>query len=156
MGPIRMNSRIFHARKLVQLACSISLLTVAAFSHAGTAKDPTVPPASWLAAEAARGQQGGVSVDSVNGGAGRVTVLGAKRRLAVIDGKVVKAGDPLNGSRVVAVQRDKVVTEDESRSLIIAPNVRKAPTTRVSTTKKAVVLPAVATTTATGDNNEKQ
>ncbi|MBK6636814.1 MAG: hypothetical protein IPG34_03510 [Rhodocyclaceae bacterium] len=154
--PANVRACIFRLIGPLMLGAAASFCSVSAY--ADSSNDPTTPPAVWLAAESA--QTEGKKVSPSAGKTGRVVVLGKTRRLAVVDGKVVKAGDPLNGSRVMAVQNDKVVTEDEARSLIISPNVSKPAPNRTPTTKKAVVLPAVATevptAVPTGDSNAKQ
>ncbi|MDP1527221.1 MAG: hypothetical protein Q8M20_15550 [Rhodocyclaceae bacterium] len=64
-------------------------------------KDPTVPPAVWLAV------QPSVAGDQVvqTGDAARVRVLvvGKSRRLALVDGHVVQAGDAVGDSKVAAI-----------------------------------------------------
>lgn len=134
-------------------AFALLVLAACPMAYAESVNDPTVPPAVWIAAENAKSD--GTKPASVASKSGRLVVLGKTRRLAVIDGKVIKAGEQYNGSRVVAVQRDKVLTEDESRSLLIAPNVKKSAPNRQLEPKKAVVLPAVAAPAVTGETHAK-
>ncbi len=141
-------------KRPVSVPLLLLLAGISCGAYAESSNDPTVPPAVWLAAESAKSD--GAKVSGTGGKTGRVIVIGKTRRLAVVDGKLVKAGEPLNGSRVVAVQNDKVITEDESRSLIISPNINKTAPNRTPPTKSAVVLPAVAPALPKGDSNAKQ
>ncbi len=104
-------------------------------------KDPTVPPAVWLAAQP--GTPGAAPQDTV-AAASRVQMIlvGKTRRFALIDGKVVKAGDVFNDSKVLAIKADKVMTEDAAKSLGMMPNVEKKAPAMVVGRKKSVVIPA--------------
>jgi len=104
-------------------------------------KDPTVPPAVWLAAQPSAP---GAAPQDVVVIASRVQMIlvGKTRRFALIDGKVVKAGDVFNDSKVLAIKADKVMTEDAAKSLGMMPNVEKKAPAMVAGRKKSVVIPA--------------
>jgi len=106
-------------------------------------KDPTVPPAVWLAAQPS--VPGAAPQDAVQA-ASRVQVIlvGKTRRFALVDGNVVKVGDVVNDSKVLAIKANRVVTEDESKSLSMLPNVEKKAPASVKSRKKLVVIPAPA------------
>lgn len=101
--------------------------------------DPTEPAAAWLAAQPA---VPGVAVVELSSPTMQMTLTGKSRRIAVIGGDVVKAGDQYNGSKVLAVKADKVVMEDAAKSLATTPNVTKTKPAQVPVRKKRVVLPA--------------
>jgi hypothetical protein len=109
-------------------------------------KDPTVPPAAWLAAQPA--VPGAPAADAVADAAGasnvQVIVVGKSRRFALVDGQVVKPGDLLNDSKVLSIQGDRVVLEDQTKSLGMTPQVEKRTpvSARVTARKKVIVIPA--------------
>ncbi len=104
-------------------------------------KDPTVPPAVWLAAQPSTP---GAAPQHTANAASRVQVIlvGETRRLALVDGNVVKAGDVINDSKVLAIKVNRVVMEDTSKSLSMYPNVEKKAPTSAMSRKKSVVIPA--------------
>jgi hypothetical protein len=127
-----------------QTQAVLSLLAAlgwASGAWAGASGDPTEAPPVWVAAQpVAPG-----AAPMATGGAGPevgVIVSGKSRRLALIDGEVVKVGDQYKGSKVVAIKADKVVMEDAAKSLGATPNVSKTKPVLVPVRKKRVVLPA--------------
>lgn len=108
---------------------------------AAAAGDPTEAPAVWVAAQPATpGTQAEVA-----GGPPpemKMTLTGRSRKLAVIDGEVVKVGSEFRGSKVVAIKADKVVMEDTAKSLGVNPNVEKKAPRLAAARKKVVVVPA--------------
>lgn len=104
-------------------------------------KDPTVPPAVWLAAQP---KTADATQQAASGETSRIQLIvaGPSRRLALIDGKVVKAGDVVNGSKVLAITPDKVIMRDAAKSLVMMPDVEKKPPALVVVRKKSVVIPA--------------
>lgn len=105
------------------------------------ARDPTVPPAEWLAAQPARADAG---AKSAGGETARVQMIvtGKSRRFALVNGRLVKVGDAISDTRVVAVRPDRVVTEEGAKSLGIMPGVSKTAPASTGGRKRAVVLPA--------------
>ena len=94
--------------------------------------DPTRPPEVWLARRApaaASGPQASAPAEALaKADAGsRITLIGPKRRLAVIDGQIVRPGDQINGARVVAIQPQVVIlqTGAAQQRLRLTPGVEK-------------------------------
>jgi hypothetical protein len=93
-------------------------------SGADTARNPTVPPAAWLAAQPP--VPGAPAVMSTDAPAGmQVILIGKTRKFAIIDGQAVAPGQTYNGSKVLAIQPGEVVLEDASKSLKATPGVEK-------------------------------
>ena len=103
--------------------CLPPLLTLGWLTGAwgGALSDPTLPPPAWLAAQA--GTAATVEQDTSTGV--QLVLIGKSRKLAVIDGQVVKPGDIHNGSKVLAIKPGEVVLQDASKSLKLTPNVEK-------------------------------
>jgi len=116
-----------HLLRTVLKRCLPPLLGLGGFSLAwggATRYDPTQPPSAWSAAQA--GSQGGAGVVAPADSAGsRLVLIGRSRKFAVIDGQVVKPGEPYNGSKVLAITPQEVVVEDASKSVNLAPGVEK-------------------------------
>ncbi len=91
----------------------------------GTLSDPTRPPAAWLAAMQPDIQ--GVAAKVGQGGSSGVQLIlvGKTRKLALVNGQVVKPGDIYNGSKVLAIKPGEVVVQDASKSLKLTPDVEK-------------------------------
>ncbi len=106
---------------------------------AASSGDPTEAPPVWLAAQPVAP---GVAPPSSSEAVVQVILSGRSRRLAVIDGEVVRVGDHYKGSKVVAIKANKVVMEDTTKSLDVTANVAKKKPVRVPVRKKRVVLPA--------------
>jgi len=100
------------------------LLALGGFSLAwggATRYDPTQAPSAWTAAQSV-----GVAEVAPAGSPGsRLVLIGRSRRLAVIDGQMLKPGEPYNGSKVLAITPQEVVVEDASKSVNLAPGVEK-------------------------------
>ncbi len=115
---------------LAWLAC-----LVAGSGLAGAAElsaDPTRPPEVWLARRAPAAVSGSqanapTETPSKTDASPRVTLVGPHRRLAVIDGQIVRPGDSINGARVVAIQPQVVIlqTGGEQQRLRLTPGVEK-------------------------------
>lgn len=101
--------------------------------------DPTEPPAVWLAAQPPVPGVPEVTVKAVP--RTQVVVTSKSRKLAVIDGEVVKVGDQFNDSKVVAIKADKVVMDDASKSLRTTPDVEKKKAVVSKVRKKSVMIP---------------
>jgi MSHA biogenesis protein MshK len=77
------------------------LLSVATASAAQALGDPTVPPYAYgVAVSASGGAASGPALQSI--------LLSPVRRLAVIDGRMVRIGDRVGGALVVAIEIDSV------------------------------------------------
>ncbi|MBN1140757.1 MAG: hypothetical protein JXB25_03010 [Deltaproteobacteria bacterium] len=119
------------------LACLCVWLSIPAVSPAGAAekaalRDPTLPP---------------VSRASLAGGAGfdpaswklSATLIGPKRSVAVINGRIAEQGDVIDRAEVVAIQAGRVRLRIGSSDWVIRENdgaVRKTPAKEVSPPKK--------------------
>lgn len=127
-----------------QKQAALSLLIAlgwAGGAWAAASGDPTEAPPVWLAAQPVAPGVASIAPGSA-GAEVQVILSGRSRRLAVIDGEVVKVGDHYKGSRVVAIKANKVVMEDRSKSLDVTANVSKKKPVPVPVRKKRVVLPA--------------
>ena len=127
-----------------QTQAALSLLIAlgwAAGAGAAASGDPTEAPPVWVAAQPAAPGVAPVATSSA-GPEVQVIVSGRSRRIAVIDGEVVKVGDEYKGSKIVAIRADKVVMADATKSLGVTPNVSKKKPVLVQVRKKRVVLPA--------------
>ena len=127
-----------------QTQAVLSLLAAlgwASGAWAAASGDPTEAPPVWVIAQPVAP---GAAPMATSGAGPEVGVIlsGKSRRLAVIDGEVVKVGDQYKGSKVVAISANKVVTEDAAKSLYAMPNVSKTKPVLVPARKKRVVLPA--------------
>jgi hypothetical protein len=71
----------------------------------------------------------------------QVILTGRSRKLAVVNGEVVRVGDLYKGSKVVAIRGDKLVLEDVTKSVAMTPGVSKAKPVLSRVQKKRVVLP---------------
>lgn len=91
--------------------------------------DPTMPPAAWSAPQPTAlpantpGETTAAGPDTSSGL--QLILIGPSRKLALIDGQVVKPGDTYNGSKVLLIKRDEVVAQDASKSLTLTPGVKK-------------------------------
>jgi MSHA biogenesis protein MshK len=77
------------------------LLCVATATAAQALGDPTVPPYAYGAAVSASGR-------GATGPALQSILLSPVRRLALIDGRMVRIGDQVGGARVIAIDIDSV------------------------------------------------
>lgn len=138
MSPTRRN----HSGKAVRfgsLVIVLSLVLPVSAEVGSTSKDPTVPHASWLATQPPPPESASV----VAGDAARVkvTVVGRKRRLAIVDGKVVQVGDSIADTKVTEIRGyDVVLDGDKEKSLSATPNVEKKPPAR-PVHRKIVLIP---------------
>jgi len=119
------------------------MFLLAAISLAGGAhaagKDPTVPSAAWLAVQVvAPGTQSAVSPADTS--SVRLLLVGKTRRLALIDGQVVKPGDTHNGAKVVAIGRGQVSMQEKDKSLKLAPGVEKKKVSRSAPKQPARII----------------
>ena len=115
-----------------------------AYARDGATKDPTVPPAVWLAVQeraavAVPGKKGDSEAEKVS----RVSVIvvGKARRFALVDGKVVRVGDVLNETKVTAIRPDRVAMADGTKSLSATPDVEKRAPNLKPVRRKVVVVP---------------
>lgn len=117
-----------------------ALALFAPLSVGQDARDPTVPPAEWVAVQPVDpGAQSALNLKK-RATPGQMMVVGATRRIAIVDGKVLRAGDEHNGAKVMAVRTDKVVMDDDAKSLALIPGVAKQKPAAPAT-KGPVVLP---------------
>jgi hypothetical protein len=86
-----------------------------------TLSDPTRPPQVWLEANgimlATTSQETPSGVQLIK--------IGPTRKFALVNGQVVMPGKALNGSKVLDINPDGVVTRDASKSLKLIPAVSK-------------------------------
>jgi hypothetical protein len=125
-----------HLMRINLKRCFPSIVALGCITAAwgDTRFDPTMPPAAWWAAQsnapattpatATAPAAGTVATQDESSGV-QLILIGASRRFALIDGQVVKAGDAYNGSKVVAIKPNEVVTQDPSKSLLLIPGVKK-------------------------------
>lgn len=105
---------------------------------AATPGDPTEAPPAWVATQ----PPGAISDAEEASPEMQVTLIGRSRRLAVINGAVVKVGDEYKGSKVRAIKAGKVEMDDAAKSLSMAPDVKKSAPKIAKGRKKSVVIPA--------------
>lgn len=105
---------------------------------AATPGDPTEAPPAWIATQplGAISDAGDETSPEM-----QVTLIGRSRRLAVINGEVVKVGDDYKGSTVRAIKTNKVVMDDAEKSLSMTPGVKKSAPKMAKGRKKSVVIP---------------
>ena len=108
----------------------------------GALSDPTLPPPAWLAAQP--GAQGAAATAEQDAGM-QLILIGQSRKLAVIDGQVVKPGDTYKGSKVLAIKPGEVVLQDASKSMKLTPNIEK----------KVITPPPLKKTTGTASKSKK-
>lgn len=127
------------SNRAVHFARPSSLLLTAMLMLAGTAqaegagmlKDPTVPPAAWLAAQpSAQGAE--AIVHGSDPTRVKVVVFGKTRRFALIGDQFVKVGDTHNGAQVLAIKPDALRVDDEAQWLKAAPGVEKKASSRIA------------------------
>jgi hypothetical protein len=87
-----------------------------------TLSDPTRPPSVWLAAQ-------GITLPGhrdrdISSGV-QLILIGTSNKFAIINGRIVKPGKFYNGSKVLDINSDGVVTRDASKSLKLIPAVSK-------------------------------
>lgn len=122
------------------LASLLVLLATAGLSSAQDrlVKDPTIPPAAWLAVQP--DESGGAALAANSGARLQVIVAGKTRKVAIIDGQMVKTGDTFKDVKVTQIQSNRLVMEDEAMSMGISPNMEKTAPARVTARKKVVVI----------------
>lgn len=135
----RLPSRV---EKLMAVALLVALATASHAAGEGCVdfrKDPTVPAAAWLALQPAVADDAG----QVGTGGSRVPVVvtGKTRRFALIDGRVVRAGDLVDDARVTTIRENTVVMDAEEKSLTVLPNVEKKRPARMTAGKRIVRIP---------------
>lgn len=107
----------------------------------GTLSDPTVPAPAWLAEHPVASGTAGTVGQEVSTDV-QLMIIGKSRKFALVDGQVIKPGDAFNGSKVLDIKADEVVTQDASKSLRLIPSVEKklvssaTPTNAGKTTSK--------------------
>ncbi|MBS0370704.1 MAG: hypothetical protein JSS57_16085 [Proteobacteria bacterium] len=122
-----------HPERIILKQFLPSILALACIGTAlgDTRLDPTMPPATWSAAQAAAplaNTPGSTTAAAPSPDASsglQLILIGPSRRFALIDGQVVKPGDTYNGSKVVAIKPDEVVAQDASKSVELTPGVKK-------------------------------
>ncbi len=102
--------------------------------------DPTEAPPVWVAAQSGAS---GAAPMATSGAEPRVQVIlsGRSRRVAVIDGEVLKVGDQYKGSKIVDIRANEVVMDDAAKSLGVTPDVEKTVPVVSKVKKKSVVIP---------------
>jgi hypothetical protein len=123
-----------------QVALPLLMIALGWAGGAWAAGDPTEAPPVWVAAQS--GARGAASMaTSVVGPAVQVILSGRSRRVAVIDGEVLKVGDQYKGSKIVDIRANEVVMEDAAKSLVVTPDVEKTAPVVSKVKKKSVVIP---------------
>ena len=118
----------------------LSALLFAGDAWAGIENDPTEPPAEWLSLQPVA--PGKIATAPTAAMEVQVVIIGRSKKLAVIDGQIVKVGDEHGGSKVVAVRAGEIVKEDAAKSLLTTPAVAKhAPVAVYAQKKKVLVAP---------------
>lgn len=126
------------ARGWLAVGAALGAALVCAHSAlAATSGDPTVAPPAWVATQ----PPGAVSDADETSPEMQLILIGRSRRLAVINGEVVKVGDNYKGSTVRAIKANKVVMDDAEKSLSMAPGVQKSAPKMAKGRKKSVVIP---------------
>lgn len=142
-GSHQMRRGLFHSRHQnvtapVLLFAVLSLLSFGEQAHA-EGKDPTVPPAAWQAVQpSALDKQKALPGSDISNL--RLVLFGKTRRLALIDGQVIKAGDMHNGVKVVAIRRGEVLAEQKEKSLRLTPGVEKKKASRIAPRQPARII----------------
>lgn len=116
------------------LLAGVACATLCAGAGAETQRDPTLPPAVWLAL-----QTNGVQSAEKSTGV-QMTLIGKMRRVALVDGQQRKTGDKLAGSTVTSIKRERVELEDTTKSLPVFPGLIKQKPSTTRRIKHSVVL----------------
>lgn len=98
-------------------------------------RDPTIPPPAWLALMP---KQPGI--DDLIPARVQVMVVGKSRRIAIVDGQVVHPGDTMFDTKVADIQSNRVVLEDDTKSLRMTPNIEKTAPATTSQQKKQITI----------------
>ena len=118
---------------LLVLACSGGVV-------AAVEGDPTAPPPEWLALQPTIAGKLVPRTEAVK--EVQVVIIGRDKRLAVIDGKVVKVGDEYEGSKIAAVKASQVINEDAAKTILVTPAVsKKMPVKRYPQKKDVLIVP---------------
>lgn len=83
--------------------------------------DPTRPPQIWLEAH-------GISFSTTSQetpSGVQLIMIGPSKKFALVNGQIVMPGKIFNGSKVLDINSDGVVTKDASKSLKLIPAVKK-------------------------------
>lgn len=105
---------------------------------AATPGDPTEAPPAWVSTL----PNSGISNADEAPPEMQIILTGKSRKLAVINGAIVKVGDDYKGSKVRAIKANQVLMDDTEKSLSMTPDVKKSAPKRVESRKKSVVISA--------------
>jgi len=103
---------------------ALTMLICPLLSWGSALSDPTRPPAIWLTVN-------GINLPSGNSGKNapsgvQLIMIGPSKKFAIINGKIVRPGKPYNGSTVIDINSEGVITKNKSKSLKLLPRVRKS------------------------------
>jgi hypothetical protein len=85
---------------------AISFLLIACpAAWAGTASDPTMPSPKWIASQPSAPDKEKPRMQPMET---QVIVYSADRKIAVVDGVMVRLGETYNGERLVSMKRNQV------------------------------------------------
>ena len=111
-------------RPIFSISLSLPILLMLGWSTGtwgATLFDPTRPPQIWLEAHgimlATTSQEAPTGVQLIK--------IGPTKKFALVNGQIVMPGKTFNGSKVLDINPDGVVTRDASKSLKLIPAVRK-------------------------------
>jgi len=101
-------------------------------TDAGAAADPTAPPVGWSAAPAPTAAQQPTTPMAVMPAAASgasLALVGTGRRVAVVNGQLVRQGDMIEGYRVIAVRTGSIVLQGGggTRTLSLTPGIEIRP-----------------------------
>jgi hypothetical protein len=91
-----------HPMRASAIALFLCACTIAG---AGTTTDPTQPSPKWLAAQPGGPEKEKVQVQPMET---QVIVYSPDRKIAVVDGVLVRLGETYNGERLVSMKRNQV------------------------------------------------
>lgn len=116
----------------------IATLGCVGSARAAALGDPTEAPPAWVATQPSSSSNAMIEAPPEM----QIILTGKSRKLAVINGEIVKVGDEYKGSTVRAIKTNKVVMDDAEKSLSMTPDVKKSAPERVKSKKKSVVISA--------------
>jgi len=102
---------------------ALTMLICPLLSWGSALSDPTRPPAIWLTVNGINlpGSSGKNAPSGV-----QLIMIGPSKKFAIINGKIVRPGKLYNGSTVIDINSEGVITKNKSKSLKLLPGVRKS------------------------------
>jgi hypothetical protein len=100
------------------------LCACAAAACAGTASDPTRPSPAWMASQPGSPEKEKPRMQPMET---QVIVYSADRKIAVVDGVLVRLGETYNGERLVSMKRNQVEWKhvENDKSITARPAIVK-------------------------------